>query len=412
MGLQHIRLRPSRSREAAMKKRVEPSALARVALAAVLVAMVWTLTPRPLMAADLTIESISDTELPKDLAAARDVGWDGEKHLLLAVVRRGVVRSEYAGGKLGPSELLVPQGGPPGIYIPAHLASTRDFLAVACGASEMLWRSRLPGGGEGRLGEWWSEEPGHGISLFEDIDLRGNELVVLGLMRGPHSMGPDGAVAWRTVLDGPKPTLHPVLYSLAGPGARPFLACMGFGIGHVRFFPDGRLLIVPGAEPGVFVLSSDNRPVKTWDTMALGVDVRCDFPDDKLLLFAANEAERWNYLKQFSFIDAALPTDFGVLLFVKAAASNGTSRWTAILERDGEPPLSFALPWESKSPYARLSADIQGDKLILLISEVVPNAPPRAGRLIKARLTVRSESRLAPATQHSSAPPRPPSAPR
>ena len=255
----------------------------------------------------------------------------------------------------------------------------------------MLWRSRLPGGREGRLGTWWSEEPGHGISFFEDIDLRGNELVVLGLMRAPHGMGPDGAVAWRTVLDDTKPTLHPVLYSLAGAGARPFQACGLFGIGHVRFFPDGRLLIVPGAEPGVFVLSSDNRPVKTWDTGALGVDVRCDFPDEKMYLFAGNEVERWNYLKQFSFVDAALPTDFGVLLFVKAAASNGTSRWTAILERDGEPPLSFALPWESKSPYDRLSADIQGDKLILLISDRVPRAPPRAGRLIEARLTVSGE---------------------
>ena len=198
-------------------------------------------------------------------------------------------------------------------------------------------------------------------------------------MRAPHGMGPDGAVAWRTVLDGPKPTLHPVLYSLAGAGARPFQACGLFGIGHVRFFPDGRLLIVPGAEPGVFVLSSDNRPVKSWDTGALGVDVRCDFPDEKMYLFAANEVERYNYLKQFSFVDAALPTDFGVLLFVKAAASNGTSRWTAILERDGEPSLSFALPWESKSPYDRLSADIQGDKLILLISDAYPMRPREPG---------------------------------
>ena len=110
-----------------MKKMVEPRVLTRVAMAAVFVAMVWTLTPRPLMAAELTIESISDTELPEDLAAARDVRWDGEKHLLLAVERRGVVRIEYAGAKLGPSELLVPQGGPPGIFIPAHLASTDRF---------------------------------------------------------------------------------------------------------------------------------------------------------------------------------------------------------------------------------------------------------------------------------------------
>ena len=129
-----------------MEKMLEPRVLTRVVLVAVLVAMVWTLTPRPLMAAELTIESISDTELPEDLAKAHDVRWDGEKHLLLAVVRRGVVRVEYAGAKLGPSELLVPQGGPPGIFIPSHLASSTDFLAVACVASEMLWRSRLPGG--------------------------------------------------------------------------------------------------------------------------------------------------------------------------------------------------------------------------------------------------------------------------
>jgi hypothetical protein len=374
----------------------------RLSLGAVLAVTAWLLWVGPLYAESLSIETISETSLPPDLAAARDVRWSDQGRLLLAIVHRGVVRVDYAEGKLGSQSLLIPEGSPPGIVVPAHLASTKDILAVASGASEMLWRSLLPGGGEGRLGEWWSEDAHQGITFFEDIDVRERDLVVLGLMRSAHRMGPDGAIAWRTVLGEPNAQLVPVLYSLAGPGARPFQACALFGIGHARFFPDGRLLIVPGAEPGILVLSSGNLPVKSWDTTSIGVDVDCNFPDQKLYLFAANEAERWKYLSQFSFIDAALPTEQGVLLFVKAAASGGRSRWTAILERDGEPSLSLPLPWESSSPYDRLSADIQAGRLILLISEVVPNAPPRAGKLIEVRMKVSGEHTPAlPASKNS-----------
>jgi len=338
-------------------------------------------------AAELNLVTVEETTLSKQFGLANDVRWDDPSHVLFTLSGVGLVRAAYQSGELSSPQTLVPQGGFPGIAIAAHLANSLDAFAVAAPFSEMFWRVRGAGGGEGRLGTWWADEKGSGISFFEDIDIWGRELAVLGLMRSDQGMSPDGAVAWRVALGTGKVELSPVLYSFSGKGARPYDACAIFGIGNLRYFPDGRLVIAPGAEPGVLVFDPKGKVVKSWDTSPLGVDVKCDFSEQSMRAFRSSEKERLSYLRSYSFIDEILPVNDGVLAIVKAAsASKKASSWTAYLLREDKETLRVQLPWTSSSLDARLSADVQGDRLLFLVSEIVPDQPPTGGRLIVAKL--------------------------
>jgi hypothetical protein len=331
----------------------------------------------------LELVEVHSQDLPAQLAGARDVRWDGDEEILLSARGAGVVRLSYRQGRLGEPAVLVPEKDG-GIAIALHLAASPTFLAIASPMSEMLWQHRGRGAIAGRLGTWHSGDR-TGLSFFEDIDLHGSRLAILGLMRAHDGMSRDGAIAWTADLGKSPVELRPLAYAVAGKGARPFDACSTFEIGRVRFLADGRLLLVPGAEPGIQLFSPAGHLLRTWDTARMGVDVRCNFGEKQMLQFAADDDARMRYLSKLTYVDEVFATTHGPAVLVKRPEPPGR-RWTLYLLGDDGKVAEVAVPWALPSPNARIRGDIRGDRLILVATVYEPGRGDSRSKLIEARL--------------------------
>jgi hypothetical protein len=223
------------------------------------------------------------------------------------------------------------------------------------------------------------------ISFFEDIDLHGDRLAILGLMRSDTGMSPDGAVAWVGSIGPRDVDLQPVHYSAAGKGARPFDACSGFAAGKVRFLDDGRLLVVPGAEPGIFLYSTEGKLERTWDTVSLGLDLRCDFDDDTLLHFNSDVPARLEYIARFLTVDEALPTSPDPSLLLRRVDADET-RWHMVLLHEDGSTTRIDVPVTASSRKAHLWGDVRGDRILLVLREFLPTPGEEWAELIELRL--------------------------
>ena len=252
--------------------------------------------------------------------------------------------------------------------IPEMLGVSSRLLAVSSPMSQLLWIARGRQGMTGQLGTWGSPDEAP-ISFFNDIDVHGRELAILGLMRSDTGMSPDGAIAWIGELQDSAIALHPIAYSKAGKGARPFDRCSGFAVGKVRFLDDGRLILVPGAEPGIDLYSRDGRLQRTWDSVALGLDLRCDFDERTMLRYNSDVQARLDYINRFDTVDEVLPTSDGPALLIRSANEGGTNWRIVLLGEDGLTQV-VTVPIHSQSRRARLRGDVFGDHLLLILREI------------------------------------------
>ncbi|MEM8997162.1 MAG: hypothetical protein AAGF23_20430, partial [Acidobacteriota bacterium] len=253
------------------------------------------------------------------------------------------------------------------MWLAGSLAQHDDFLFIAAPVFEIVWR-RTAGDSLAR------------DVLFEhlyDIDIIGNRLIALGAQRSEsRELSPDGAIAWilpikpsselPEVLGEPKP----ILYSQFGTGPKAIDACAAFGLGHVRFFDDGRSIIAPGAEPTVYLRDPDGVPIRSWDATGLGLEVPCAELDmEQVLLYSRDPDARWTWLEQFETIDEVLATDHGPVLIGRRVEA-GETRWRAIfLDLEGSDHRSVDLPFSTPSRRSHLKADIDGDRMVFLLYE-------------------------------------------
>jgi len=318
----------------------------------------------------LVLDEVQRVALPQELSGAADIRIEDDDTIIVAARKFGAARVAFAAGEIGTPQLLMAEGTSGGVVMAEHLGWSGKFLVVSSPLSQLLWQRRESrGDGEalvsGGLGDWVTPDRAP-ISFFEDIDLRAGHLAVLGLMRSETGMSPDGAIAWTFDLDESPVTPHPLAYARAGKGARPFHACLNFSIGKVRYLADGSLLMVPGAEPGIFLYSPDGKLVRTWDTAALGLDLRCDFDDETLLLYASDFRARLAQINRFTTVDEVLPTTPEPALLLRSVKEDGTHWVMALLAEDGT-IRTIDVPITSPSQHARLRGDVSGDRILLLL---------------------------------------------
>lgn len=299
--------------------------------------------------------------LPDSFRRARDVRWIDDRTALLSVPKVGVWEVEIDGG-VKPTRRLIQagRGSPDGLWMTVKLAVSGDYLAVSPGVHEMAWRPLSAGS---------SDLERRVFEFVVDMDVFGSTVLVLGTRRDEkRRYSPDGAAAWLGDLKAGFPTLRPIFFSSSGPGAERIDACGAFGIGGVRFLPDGRFVVVPGSEPGVFLYRADGELQRTWDSEALGIETLCDFDPDQEELLGANLEARWAWLNQRRFLAEILPLDKGPALVLREVRAEGTRWILKILRADGSVETE-ALPVTSRSPLARLKGDVRGSRLLLVISE-------------------------------------------
>lgn len=330
-----------------------------------------------------TLEVVRRVELGASLRHTQDVRFDQKDRLLLAVGELGAAFVSFDGKLVGEPEISVPEGAK-GIVIASHVGLSTQYVVVSSSLSQLVWVDRRPQGGRGSLGTWGSQE-NTPISFFEDVDLHEDRLAILGLMRSDTGMSPDGAVAWVGRIERGSVDLQPIHYSAAGKGARPFDACSVFAAGKVRFLEDGRLLVVPGAEPGVFLYSAEGKLERTWDTVSLGLDLRCDFDDETLLLYNSDVPARLEYIARFLTVDEALPTRPDPSLLLRRVEGEETSWQMVLLHEDGT-TTKIQVPITAKSRKAHLWGDAQGDRILLVLREFLPTPGEEWAELVELRL--------------------------
>lgn len=343
--------------------------------------------------ASIVLVDVQTLKAPDSLPRPRDVRLDGEGALVLTVAGQGVVRVPFDGTSIGEPQVLVPENGD-GIPVAVHLGLSPEMLVVSAPASILRWFDRRAASyRSGALGTWGSREDAP-ISFFEDIDVQGKRIAVLGLMRaaeGGQGMSPDGAIAWTGSMDR-LPSLQRLAYAKSGKGARPYDACAIFMVGKIRFLPDGRLLLVRGAEPGIHLYSPAGRLLRSWDGSDLDLDLRCDLDDDALVRLGQQPRARLDYINRFKVVDEVLPTSLGPALLVRTVDDEGTHWELALLADDGS-ISTVPVPFRSKSRSAVLRGDAHGVDLVLALHHLLPDPDADSDPvLVGMRLERRTEA--------------------
>ena len=344
--------------------------------------LVWLLmAPRAAQAAGPELGLSAERQLPEALDLARDVRWAGAESVFLAVLETGGVELPLDPSRQDYRQVTAAGHGEDEIRLTYHIAASADYVAVSAGLFELGWKAL--GGEPGLDGKAFSES-------IEDLDVAGTRLAFLGLRRAENrEMAPGGGIAWLGSLDLELADLEPVLFSTAGPGARPMDSCGLFEIGAVRFLPDGTLVVVPGAEPGVFLYDRGGKLIHTWETEPLGLDLRCDFDDAQRDLMSANYLAQWLWLNQFRTVEDVLPLPHGPGLVIRTATDAGT-RWDLTILRRNRPAVTTALPITSPSTTAHLRGDVRGDRLVFLLydSALLLRPGPKRAAAVKPHLFI------------------------
>jgi hypothetical protein len=352
-----------------------PYLLRRQGLAGLLVAAALGLVAGAAAPGPPSFKVLMEKALPRELQRARDVRWTSDNEVVLAVVETGTVEIPLDPKAAG-FKLLVPDSRRgEGIWLTSRLGLSSRYMAIGAPAFEVGWKKRHSAKIEGR-----------GVfEAIEDLDLFDNRLAVLGTRRAEdRSISPDGAIAWTGSVDRNLTDLKPVLFSTAGPGARPMDSCMNFEIGAIRFLRDGALFIVPGTEPGAFLVDGSGKLLHTWQTEALGLEARCDFDDAKRDLMSQHPEPRWAWINQFKTVDEVLPLAQGPGLVIRSVSAAGT-RWQLKVLRRGGAPAVYEIPITSPSAMTHLRGDVRGARIVWLVYE---EGRPEKPIAIQPRLVV------------------------
>ena len=299
---------------------------------------------------------ISDLELP--LEQPTDVRWEDAEHVLISDRRQGIARVRIDGTEPRWLSEWPRAQGIGSQYI--HFGASSSYIATADIAFGVRWRERR-------------EDAPDVEAAFEyiaDLDVHGELLLVSGLRRdAAGTVGGDGSTAWTGSMRQGIADFRPVLPIR---NAKAIQDCAGFGLASVRFFQDGSAMIVPGAEPGIYLYDTRGRLARTWDTKMLDVEVDCDLaPEQRALATDADARQGW--LNARRFVDDVIALERTPALIARSRTASET-RWEIIVLRPDAYDV-IRLPFTSSSPWAHISADFQDGKIAFVISDRLAGRP-------------------------------------
>lgn len=152
-------------------------------------------------------------------------------------------------------------------------------------------------------------------------------------------------------------------------------ACADMHMGKVRFLSGGSFVIVPGAEPGIFLHEASGKLVKTWQADAVGFDAGCPISESEMYRYSADIISRYQWLNQRSVLDDVLPLHGGIGFLVRTRSHDVTSWQLKLLSPEGQVTV-YGIPVTSPSPYARLAGDVRGDRIAFLLALDTRETPP------------------------------------
>lgn len=304
------------------------------------------------------------------LARSADIRWDDDGHVLVAAGRDGTFRLPANARDRSPLERVfgpLPNTGALGAH--ELLGLSREYLVAAAPFHLMSWVSRAGSGPKLISTEM-------DFDTLTDLDVSGDRLLVLGLRRPDKGkLAADGAVAWTAKLGEKLTDIRPVHFSVSGAGARDMDACADMRMGKVRFLPGGSFVVVPGAEPGIFLHDASGKLVKTWQADAIGFDAGCPISEQEMLRYSADIVSRYQWLNQRRVLDDLLPLPGGIGFLVRTRSRGLTSWQLRLLSMEGEVTV-YGIPVTSSSEYARLAGDVRGTRIAFLLALDTRETPP------------------------------------
>ncbi len=311
----------------------------------------------PTVLQSLEVKVQSELLLRGDIAAAQDVRWAEGKAVFLAVSPFGAVN--YSLDEAAPRILSRTGHGSGEVVMTSLLARSDSYLGVASLIYEVGWRRH--GQAEGLADKQYFE-------FVEDIALFGDRLAVLGIRRDDdRQLAPTGGIGWLARLGRESVEFRPIQFSQTGPGARAFDFCRVSELGVLRFLADGSLVLVPGAEPDVFLLDASAKQVYTWETEPLGIGMRCDHSEEKRDLLSRDVLARRAWINQFEIVDEILPVGGEIGLITRRVSGAGVVSWRLVVLYRGKPPLWLDLPLTFPSDHGHLHADLRGKEAVFLL---------------------------------------------
>lgn len=347
------------------------------------------------------VRLLKSLDLPEDLVQARDVRWLSEDSLLLGVFGRGAVRF-LLGSPARAQTLIAESQQRTGLSLTFHVAASKSYFAAAGPLFVVAWTSRAERNGV-------FVEP---FAQIGDFDVHGQRIALLGGWRGDGgAWSPDGSIAWLADLEARDPAggasapaartspdpfggLQPV-YPVADPKIG-IGRCGILGLGAVRFLPNGSLVIVPGVEPGVYLVDPEGRRSFTWDTVPLDFFTGCPLDERETETIHRDQVARYEWLDRRVVLDDIVPLGAGPEatpgLVIRRVIDDRVT-WELIRLHREEDPERFPLPFTSEVRYAHLKADGRDGRLVFLVYDPFAFQDPARSRATLHFATLESLAR-------------------
>lgn len=311
-----------------------------------------------------------------------DIRWDDDGHVLVAGIRDGTFRVPVAPSDRTPLERVyppLPQAG--ALASQVYLGASSQYLVTAAPAHMVSWISRAPSALRPIVTD-------NGFDSINDIDVLGDRVLVLGLRRDSKgTIAADGAVAWTARLGEKLTDLRTVQVSSSGPGARGMDWCTDMQMGKVRFLADGSFVVVPGAEPGVFVRDASGKLTRTVPAELVGFDAGCPLSEQEMLRLSVDVRGRYRWLNQQRALDEVLALPGGGIGFLIRSRSQEKTAWSLTVLSPAGRMTTYQVPVTSPSEYARLAGDARGNRIAFLLDLDLPDRPTTgSGQVIVVEL--------------------------
>ena len=297
------------------------------------------------------LEGLKRLDVPPEIIRASDVRWLEDGELVLGVIGRGLYswRVEEKSGQLRVA-LEEPEAEVLNVGGQAVLNSNRyqrDYGRLAGSPDGMAFTDLFSGI---HLATEDGIDSLPDMEHVGDLDRRGSLTAAVGLVRkdtdgwAEHAawLIPDGAETARGLL----PTRD------AGHGLE---LCSDAELSVIRFISEDRLLVIPGAEPGVFVYDREGAFHDSLDAETFFAEGGCDVEANEWGRSPLNDAyARADWLGQRRLIDEVVADGEGnVYFFVRYAAddrSGGLADSRQNRALDAIPLLGVGAGWLAQQP--------------------------------------------------------------
>lgn len=327
----------------------------------------------------LTLRILWDRPLPETAASAHDLRWASDESVYLALGWDGVVEMSLAPYGERIQQVVSGKKDRGGFYVSTLLGAHADTVLVGAPIAAVTWQGRAS-----------TVRREAAFDVVEDLDLHGGRALLLGARRDAEGrFAPEGGIVWLGTLAADLADARPVVFDARGAGAPSLTACGNFGMGAVRFLPDGSYVVVPGVQAGALHFDAAGKLLRTWDTVALGLTDDCArlTPEDaKRIHFTP---ARWEWLNARRTLDEVVPLPGGAGLVVRRVET-GRPSWELVhLLLDGGATARIPLPIPPINEITHLKADRRGNRVLILVQAYAPD-PGRfvslPGRLVLAEI--------------------------